>query len=160
MPDDFAANFPLLVSSSQARDAIASALRLYVGRGRRYSVKQLANATGVKDWEINFALIPADDTAHRPLKIEALMSISLFLGADFINEWMRPAQVGVFDLPDGADAPGAIAADNTEDNAKIVRAAVDGVFADEEKLDLVKVGNRMMQRGAQLVALGRNQPQD
>ena len=158
MADEFSAKFPLLVSSTAARDAVGAALRLHVGRGRRYSVKQLANATGVKDWEINFALISAEDTAHRPLKIEALMSISLFLGADFINEWMRLAQVGVFDLPETADAPGVIAADNTDDSAKIVRAAMDGVFDDQETPDLVKVGNRMMQRGAQLVALGRNQP--
>jgi len=156
--DEFAANFPLLVSSAQARGSIARQLRLYVGRGRRYSVKELANATGVRDWMINQALIPDDDPKHRPLTHEALQSIGKFLGADFLNGCLAHCGVGVFDLPDAEFCPGELAADNTDDNATLVRAAMDLQFDDDETPDLVKVGNRMMQRGACLIALGRMRP--
>ncbi len=159
MSDEFAANFPLLVSSGEARDGIARALRLFVGRGRRYSVKQLSNSTGVREWEINQALIPADDPKHRPLKPECLMSISMFLGAAFINEWISPTNVGVFDLPEEGVCPGEFAADNTDDNASIVRDAIDKVWGTRTGIpDLMQIGNRMMQRGAQLIAIGRAKP--
>jgi hypothetical protein len=42
------ANFPLLVSRNAARERVRDALRLHVGRGRRYSVKELSNGTGVR----------------------------------------------------------------------------------------------------------------
>lgn len=158
MTDTFSANFPLLVDSAQARNGIARSLRLFVGRGRRYSVKELGNATGVRDWQINQALIAADDPKHRPLPPEALLSISVFLGSEFINSWLSVCQVGVFDLPDDDYCPGDMAADNTDDNAKLVRAALDLSFDENEQPDLINVGNRLMQRGACLIALGRNRP--
>lgn len=158
MSDHFAANFPLLVSCNEARNKVSSALRLFVGRGRRYSVKQLANGTGVPDWAINQALIPADDPKHRALKHEYLMSISVFLGAPFITEWLSPAGVGTFDLLYGDVCARTMAADNTDDNATLVRAAIDGIFDDDEHPDLIRAGNRMMQRGASLISLGRIRP--
>lgn len=155
MADTFAAQFPLLVSREHGRNAIRDALRLHVGRGRRYSVKQLANATGVHDWQINQAMVDGGSPDNRPLPPEALLSICMFLGASFTNEWLHLAHQGAFDLPSDEPDPGAVAADNSDDNAVLVRAAVDGAFDGGERKDLKVVGSRMMTRGAQLVSLGR-----
>lgn len=91
MADDFAANFPPLVSREQAGDAIAKALNLFVGRGRRYTVKELANATGVKDRMIECARLYADNIDHRPLPDWALLSIMRFLGPGFTTTALAPA---------------------------------------------------------------------
>lgn len=153
-----AADNSLLVSREQARNKIGSALRLFVGRGRRYSVKQLSNGTGVPDWQINAALIDGGSTDNRPLPPEALLSVMLFLGADFTNEWMPLARQGAFELPDDDPDPGRLAADSTEDSAAIARAAADGKFDVSERPDLKIVGARMVARGTQLVALASVKP--
>lgn len=132
---------------------MSQALRLFVGRGRRYSVKQLSNATGIKDRVIECALAGVDNCDHRPLHLGAVLSIASFLGADFTNEWLCLAHQGAFDLPEGDPNPGEFAADTSDDTAAIVRAAKDGRFDEEERRALRPVGARMMSHGAQLVAL-------
>lgn len=143
-----------LVSRSSARLKIREAIRLYVGRGRRYSVKQLSNATGIADRVIECAMADPDDGDFRPLPLEALLSISAFLGPEFTTEWLKLSDQGAYLLPDSDETPpGVLAADNSEDNARVVRAAADGVFDGPEIQVLRPVGLRMMARGAQLAAL-------
>lgn len=86
MTDKPSANFPALVSREQAGNEINKALRLFVGRGRRYSVKQLANATGVPDRVIECAMTSGYD--HRSLPDWALLSLMKFLGPEFTNEFL------------------------------------------------------------------------
>lgn len=105
MSDKFAADYPLLVSREQARNAEGDALRLFVGRGRRYSVKELANATGVPDWQINAAMVNGGHPDNRPLPPEARISIALFLGVAFTNKWLcladqRAVECGEIDHDD------------------------------------------------------------
>lgn len=88
MPRDNSANYCPLVSREQVGNAIGKALRIFVGRGRRYSVKQLANGTGIKDRVIECAMCATDTLDYRPLPQEALVSIARFLGPDFTNEWL------------------------------------------------------------------------
>ena len=149
------ANIEPLVSREQIGNAIRSALKLYVGRGRRYSVKQLSNGTGIKDRVIECAMEQVGTSDWRPLPQEALASIDLFLGSDFTNERAHLTKQGAFDLPDDPIAPMDLAADNADDNAVVVRAAIDGVFDGGEAPDLKQVGARMIQRGQHLIALGR-----
>lgn len=85
------ANFSPLVSREQGRNAVGDALRLFVGRGRRWSVKQLSNATGIPDWQINAAMIDGGSVDNRPLPPEALLSVAKFIGPAFTNEWLRLA---------------------------------------------------------------------
>lgn len=153
MADHHSADFPLLVSRSAANDAIRAALRLYVGRGRRVTVKQLSNGTGVKDRVIECAMYASDDPEHRPLRPEALLSLCMFLGATFTSEILRLTGQAAFDLPDDEPDPGQIAIENSDDNASVVRAAMDGEFCDGERAEMRVVGLRMMSRGAHLAAL-------
>jgi hypothetical protein len=148
------ADFGPLVSRSAARSAFRNALRLYVGRGRRYSVKQLSNGTGVKDRVIECAMADPDNGEYREPELAAVLSISAFLGSAFTTEWLKEAGQGAFDLPGGEDLPpGQLAADNADDNAVVTRAALDGVFDPDERRQLRPVGLRMVARGHRLAAL-------
>lgn len=155
MTNAASANDFILVSREQVGNAISKALRLYVGRGRRYSVKELSNGTGIKDRVIECAICRADSLDYRPLPLEALASIGMFLGAEFTNQWCHIMGQGAFDLPDEDPDPGELAADNSDDNAIITRAAVDGRFDALERPSLNVVGSRLVTRGSQLVALGK-----
>lgn len=114
---------PLLVSRNAVRERIRDALRLYVGRGRRYSVKELSNGTGVPDRLIEAAMCDADNPDYRPLAHEGLASIAKFLGAPFASHYLELSGLGAFELMDGqpplpkvlasADAP-----ETTDDERK------------------------------------------
>lgn len=145
-----------LVSREHVGNVIGNAIRLYVGRGRRYSVKQLSNATGVKDRVIECAMTDAGSMDYRPLALEALLSIASFLGSDFTSEVLGVVGQGAFDLPDDGDPdPTSMMVDATEDTARIVRCAADGVFNNEERRELRSVGHNKIRRGHQLVAMAR-----
>lgn len=151
---DNSADLPLLVSRSSAWAEFRKALRQYVGRGRHFSVKQLSNATGVKDRVIECAMCDMDDSDWRPMPFEAQLSIAKFLGPDFTSEWLALALQGAFALPEADDTPpGELAADNSDDNATLVRSALDGRFDAEEKPELRVVATRMIERGMKLRAM-------
>src|SRR6185437_6257593 len=94
-------NGELLVSRTAWRDSVRKALCLYVGRGRRYTVKELSNATGVPDRIIECAKLDPDDPDYRPLREENLASVGKFLGASFVSLWLEPLELGAFELADG-----------------------------------------------------------
>lgn len=145
----------LLISRNAANETFREALRMFVGRGKRFSVKQLSNGTGIKDRMIECFMAQIDSTDFRKPDLEEVLSIASFLGPDFTTELLEPAQQGAFWLPDDEPAPGEFAADNADDNAVVTRAARDGKFDRDERKDLKVVGTRMVSRGAQLVALGK-----
>lgn len=101
--DQSSADLPLLVSREQGENAFADAMRLYVGRGRRYSVKQLSNGTGVKDRLIECAMCASGTVDFRPLNMGAQLSIMKFLGPDFTSEWIKLAGQVAFHKPEGVD---------------------------------------------------------
>lgn len=149
------ADNPLIISRSVTRETIRKALRLFVGRGRRYSVKQLSNGTGVPDRLIECAMCDPESEDFRQLGTEHLLSIASFLGETFTNEWLSLARQGAFALPDdGLPSPGDVAAECADDTADIANAAADGRFdgADGPKLRLV--GEREIERGMLLVKAG------
>lgn len=148
------ANMSPIVSREHVGNVIGNAMRLYVGRGRRYSVKQLSNATGVKDRVIECAMTDAGSLDYRPLPLEALLSIAGFLGSDFTSEALAIVGQGAFDLPDDGDPdPTAMMVGATEDTARIVRCAADGRFDNDERTELRSVGQNKIRRGQQLVAM-------
>ncbi len=148
------ANFPRLVSRNAAERRIASAISLFVGRGRQFSIKQASNGSGVPDRLIESAKCDPDSGDFRALNAGDLLSLSAFLGPEFTSEWIGLANQGAFWLPDTDETPpGDLAADNSDDNATLVRAAIDGVFDGEERPVLRKVGLRMVSRGAALASL-------
>lgn len=148
-----AGNSPL-VSRSTVRSSIRDALRLYVGRGRRYSVKRLSNGTGVPDRMIEAAMCEPDDPDYRPLSLENLVSISAFLGAPFTSDWLALAGLGAFELPDHhAPHPGEIVAHAASGTAELAERAADGEFCEDDREALRDVGHRDIQRGIHLVTI-------
>lgn len=99
-PED-ARNPELLVSRSTILEGHAKALRLFVGRGRRHTVRELALATGVPERAIEAAKCGIDDPEHRPLKPEYLASIAKFLKAPFVSIYLEASGLGAFELMDG-----------------------------------------------------------
>jgi hypothetical protein len=91
----------LLVSRSAAREKVRDALRLYVGRGRRFSVKQLSEGAGVQARAVEAAMAPIDDENYRPLALENLFSIATFLKAPFASHFLELCGLGAFELMDG-----------------------------------------------------------
>jgi hypothetical protein len=128
-------------------------LRLYVGHGRRYSVKQLSNATGVPDRLIESAMCDPESGDFRPLSNECLLSISSVLGDAFTTEWLRLARQGAFTLPDDEiPSPGELVSDCANDTAEIASIARGGKFDERDERELEGVGLREIDRGMKLVA--------
>jgi hypothetical protein len=128
------ANISLLVSRSSLRGAISKALNLYVGRGRRYTVKELSNATGVPDRIIECAKLDPEDPDFRPLREEALASVSKFLGAQFVSLWLETMELGAFELSGQPPLPCVLAkadapTDASEERKRLIRrlAELEGV---------------------------------
>jgi hypothetical protein len=129
---------------------------MFVGRGKRYSVKQLSNGTGIADRMIESFMAQVDSTDFRKPDVEELLTLCSFIGPEFTTEVLILAQQAAVWLPEtDGTPPGALAADNAEDNAELARRAADGSFEGDEQA-LKVVGTRMMGRGAQLVALAAN----
>ena len=150
------ANNSLLVSRNSLREAIRKALNLYVGRGRRFTVKELSNATGVPDRIIECAKLDPDDPDFRPLREENLASVGKFLGAPFVSIWLETMGLGAFELMDGQiPLPGVFAAQDAQDTAEIVARAADGEFDADDCKALREVGHREIARGMTLVSLSQ-----
>lgn len=156
MADKQSADKEPLIAREHAENAFRDALCLFVGRGRRYKVDQLAKASGVPKRLIECyrSYVPGHPD-HRKLHFGFKLSIASVLGADFTNEWLPLAGQGAFDLPDGDGDAGTFAADNSDDNADITRKALSGTFEDDCPRQVSELGSRMMTRGAHLVAVGR-----
>jgi hypothetical protein len=109
------ANIFPLVSRTCIGETIRNALHLYVGRGRRYSVRALAEAAGVPERCIEAAKCMPDDPEYRPLTLENLASLCSFLGAPFASAILEPSGLGAFELMDGQPPlPSVLTADSAK----------------------------------------------
>jgi hypothetical protein len=90
-----------LVSRAAAREKVRDAMRLHVGRGPRFSVKELSLGSGVPVRVIEASICPTDDENYRPLAHENLLSIGKFLGASFVSHYLELCGFGAFELMDG-----------------------------------------------------------
>lgn len=94
-----------LVSREEIRERIRKALNLHVGRGRRFSVEELSEGSGVPKRSIQAALAPIHDENYRPLTLENLQSIGKFLGAAFVSSYLELSGFGAFELCDQPPLP-------------------------------------------------------
>jgi len=88
MSDRGSADFGPLISRNSSDEAIARALNLFVGRGRRYSVKDFSAATGIPERMIECAKQDIENSDHRSLAPHLIASAAKFLGPAFINVWL------------------------------------------------------------------------
>lgn len=156
MPADKSADIFPIVSRTRANETFRDTLRLFVGRGRRYSVKQLSIGTGIEPRTIESFMAPIDNPEYRRPAIEHVFSLCKFLGADFAGELFSIADLGAFELPDGDDPDLArIAVEAVQDAAEISTIAAQGGNVH----DLRDVANRSLRRSASLRAVAlKTQP--
>jgi hypothetical protein len=148
------ANFEPLISRNTVDEAIHDALHLFVGRGRRYTAKQLGKGAGVPYRMIESAKAPVGGTDFRPLDRAYLWSIMQFLGSAFTSELLAKIHQGAFDLPDEElPPPGEMVADSAGHTAQIAEAAADGQFCQRDKATLRVVGRAKIEQGMDLLAL-------
>lgn len=128
--------FELLVSRNAIRERQRAALRLHIGRGRRFSVKEASEGSGVPERQIEAAMCLIDDVdSYRPLALENVASLGMFLGASFVSHYLELSGLGAFELMDGqiplpkvlatADAP----EDAAEERKRLIRrlAELEGI---------------------------------
>lgn len=143
-----------LVSRIMAGDALRRALRLYVGTGRRYTVKEMQRGTGLSARLVEGWLAGPESTDWRECKASCLLSLCAFLGPEFATDIMRLASLGCFSLVDDDEPDGvrALGLDAVDDAAAINRATSDGELTRTEASDLRVVALRRIAHAGQILA--------
>jgi hypothetical protein len=91
----------LLISRNSIRERQRNALRLYIGRGRRFSVTEASQGSGVPERQIEAAMCFIEDENYRPLSLENVASLAKFLGASFASHYLELSGLGAFSLMEG-----------------------------------------------------------
>src|SRR6478736_9735590 len=102
------ADFGLLISRSAANSVFREAVRLFVGRGKRFSCKQVEIGTGIKARMVECFMAPVDSTEFRKPDLEEVLTLCSFFGSAFTSALIEPARQAAFDLPDEELPPGQI----------------------------------------------------
>ncbi len=100
----------LLVSYITICERQRRALRLFTGRGKRFSTEELSLGSGVREKRIHAAIRPIAADDYRLLRHEELASITKFLtgeglGAAFFSALLEPCGLGAFELADQQPLP-------------------------------------------------------
>jgi hypothetical protein len=104
----------LLVSYNTICERQRHALRLFVGRGKRFSTEEMSLGSGVKEKRIHAAIRPVCADDYRLLRHEELASITKFLtgeglGAAFFSALVEPCGLGAFELSGQPPLPKVLA---------------------------------------------------
>lgn len=154
MPSKSAGDEPK-VSRSAAYAEFAKSLRQFVGRGGRFSYKEVARKSGLPIRMIETYRYEPDHEEWRAAPFEHILSLMSALGPEFTSDILAMADQGAFWLPDDIDPnPGELATESSENTTEIVRRAADGVFCNEDRKHLKAVGLRKIANGQRLVAMG------
>ncbi|KTT72637.1 hypothetical protein NS334_08570 [Sphingomonas endophytica] len=144
------------VSREDAHRAIGASLRRHLRR-KGWTVKRLANASGVPDKAIECAKYDVASEHWRPIhKAEWLLSIAAVLGADFTSPVLAVAQQGAFDItPDIAPRPGEIVATMAGHTAEMAAILVDGIVDDEERPRVIAIATSKATHVAAILRLAQ-----
>lgn len=149
------AEIGLIVSRSAAYDRLHRAMMMFVGRGKRHPVAEVAKGTGISDSVLYGWLAGPDSQDWRHPHAGHLLTLCGYIGPEFTTEILKPVSQGAFWLPDVDNlSPGELAADLAEDTADVTRRAADGEFCAVDRKALGPRGRRLMVVGAQLQAAG------
>ena len=147
------AEIGMTVSRSAADERFSRSLHIFVGRGKKHPVNEVAKGTGISASVIYGWLAGPTSQDWRKLHPAHLLTMAGYLGPEFTAELLQPVGQGAFWLPDADDmSPGDLAADLAEDAADVTRRAADGEFCHVDRKALGPRGRRLMVVGAQLAA--------
>jgi hypothetical protein len=105
-----------LVSRNLSYERLTFALKLYCGRGRRFTVRDVSKGAGVPERAIECAMYQPHQAEFRPIRFEYLMSLNKFLGASFVSHYLEPSGLGAFDLMDQAPLPHVLVSADTQED--------------------------------------------
>ena len=143
-----------LVSHEQLENAFWKAIRMFVGRGKLFKAHDVSVGSRVHRRTLDcYRGYPIGHPDHRPLDYAQKFSIASYIGAELTTEWIRFIGQAAVDLPEFEPDPGELAADTSEDSARVVRMAADRDLTNDDPQQLRATGSRMMRHGAQLVSL-------
>jgi hypothetical protein len=109
-----AADLEPLVSRNLSYERLTFALKLFCGRGRRYSVNELSRGSGVPERAIECAMYQPHQAEFRPIRFEYLLSLNRFLGAPFVSHYLELSGLGAFELMDEQPLPSILTADSAK----------------------------------------------
>lgn len=143
-----------IVSRSAVHEAVRAGLRRAIGHGRPFTVKQLANRSGVADRLIECACHEVGSPEWRGLPVEKILSLATVLGPDFTNTWLTLARQGSFTMATTIEqTPGQAVALMAGDVAEFAGLAADNKISADEGPALLRIAARKRQQSEVLVAL-------
>jgi hypothetical protein len=148
---DKSANNTPLVSRDDVVGPLRKALSIYVGIGKRYSVKELCRGTGVDARVIETWQSSGED--YREPKLSAILSVAKFLGPDFTADILAIVGQGAFALPTGAIDCAELMKGATSSAGLVVACLADGDCSADDARVLPAVGRRMVADGMALAAV-------
>lgn len=147
------AGFIPRVSRNAAHEAVRKALRAFVGTGRPWSVKMLANEAGVKPKVIECATYEAGSEHWRALPFHDLLAIAAVLGAEFTAACLRPAGHGAFELPHAAALdPAALMIEKLRLANEVVAIAADNDLCADDLVKMLPIAHAGLDLNLKMLA--------
>jgi hypothetical protein len=147
-PDPSVSN-PRLISTEAFREAVYHGLQLFIGRGRAWSVEDIAvalvagghkiTARAVQSW------IASDPDERRTPDNDALHKLYQLLPPAFFGKVAAPLGYGVHSLSAVVGDPAEIIASLADGTARFAVRGVDGVFCNIDRGALEPVADAMIE---------------
>lgn len=148
VPDPSVSN-PRLISTDAFREAVYHAIRLFVGRGRSWSVEDVAVALNAADHKITAravqSWIASDPIERRTPDTPMLGALCQLLGPSFTAKWLGPLGQGAHSLSAVTGSPAQIIAALMDGSAQFAVRGIDGVFCNIDRGDLETVADKMIE---------------
>ena len=120
-----------LISPDRASEAVAQTLRLFIGRGRKFSVEDVAEGTGIPARTLRSYIATGEE--RRAPSGDTLLVLSHFLGRDFSSRLLGNIGQGTFDLNPAPGEPGYVIATLIRVASVFAELGVDQVFCNGDK---------------------------
>lgn len=124
-----------MISQHAADDALFATIALFMGRGRRFSVKDVELGTGISERTLS-AMIALDPESRRAPSGRNLLLLMSFFGVEFTDRLLSHIDQGARDLNPAADAPGMVVAGIMSCAAEFARAGADNKFCSRDLHEL------------------------
>lgn len=140
-----AANFELSISRNRLAFVMSEILRLFVGRGMKWSVAKLCTATGVPERKIECAKREPGDGEHRHLAAEEIASILSALGPRAQSMYLKDMGTKAVALEACDQEPGTIMAILSRGTAEFVERGIDGDYDGGDRARLRSFADEMIE---------------
>ncbi|WP_334656974.1 hypothetical protein [Sphingomonas panaciterrae] len=134
-----------LISRTRLDMAVHDMLRLFVGRGKRWRVVDLATASGVSDRVIESARMEPGHAEHRPLNREDLLSVMSALGTNGQNVVLELMGTAAHELNPTPLAPAELIALLVDGGAAFAKRGIDGIFCNRDQGELRPFADAMIE---------------